>query len=321
MNSFKKIFQKLNDDQKVSFKHSKSMPHAFSSDRRNREPPRDDRSKPTYRGKTPLQKSDIVYVKQAGGVLDIYHDEPSMPQHTYYHGPTRTYVNTRVDSLAKFPQSPEPTEGFPRRGFRAVSLNSRSDNPQIPTHNSGSSGQSAYPSTRCRTQRHEATVDQFSAQRIRAKSTDRANIPPSRAPAPPLPTTRALHQTPSRSAHNSRANIRRVASHAAVRTPAPVYPRSYWPYSQFDEISHERDLNVLREMINRYPLTPVPSARSPGNTRPMFFDIDEPRCLEKTIQWYIHMALAERRPLDARAGGRYHRIVDLCNMGNDLDTG
>ncbi|KAG1762719.1 hypothetical protein EDD22DRAFT_546639 [Suillus occidentalis] len=324
MNSLKKIFQKSDNDQKVSLKHSKSMPYLSSPDRRNREPPRDDLSKPTYHGKTPLQKSDIVYVEQAGRVLDIHHGELSMPQYTNYHGPTRKYVHTRMDSLAKFPHSPEPTEGLPRRGFRpgAVSLNSRNDNPQIPTYNSGPSGQQAYPSTPCRTQRYEATVDQFSAQRIRAKSsTDRANIPPSRAPAPPLPTTRALHQTLSRSAHSSRANIRRVPSHAAVRTPAPAYPRSYWPYSQFDEISHERDPDILREMINRYPLAPASSARCPRNMRPMYFDMDEPGCLEKTIQLYIHMALAERRPLDARAGGRYHRIVDFCHMGIDPETG
>jgi hypothetical protein len=53
----------------------------------------------------------------------------------------------------------------------------------------------------------------------------------------------------------------------------------------------------------------------------MYFDMDEPGCLEKTLQWYIHMALAERRPLDARAGGRYHRIVDKNNMGIDPETG
>lgn len=70
-------------------------------------------------------------------------------------------------------------------------------------------------------------------------------------------------------------------------------------------------------MINRYPLAPAPSARCPANMSPIYFDMDVPGCLEKTIQLYIHMALAERRPLDARAGGRYHRIVDLCNMGTD----
>jgi hypothetical protein len=28
----------------------------------------------------------------------------------------------------------------------------------------------------------------------------------------------------------------------------------------------------------------------------------EPRCLEKTLRWYIHTALGQGRPLDARAG-------------------
>ncbi|KAG1893853.1 uncharacterized protein F5891DRAFT_743313 [Suillus fuscotomentosus] len=336
MNSFKKMFQKSNDDQKGSLKHSKSMPYGFSSEGRRREPLRDDSSKPVYRGKTPLKKSDIVYVKQAPGILDIYHGKS---QHTYYHGPARANVDTRADSdlLAKFPHSPEPTEGLPRRGFRALSLNSKAIKPQIPIYNSGTSDQEAYPSIPHGKQGHEATVDQPSAdvrwtpdnhtrsvglaERIRAKSsTDRSNIHPPPAPAPPLPTTRALNPTLSRSAHSSHVNLREVPSQVAVSTPVPAHPQSYWPYSQYDEISHEQDPTVLSEMINGYPLTPVRSASCPEHTRPIYFDIDEPYCLEKTLRWYIHMALAERRPLDARAGGRYHRIVDASNMGIAPET-
>ncbi|KAG2096099.1 uncharacterized protein F5147DRAFT_393840 [Suillus discolor] len=161
MNSFKKMFQKSNDDQKAPLKHSKSMPYGFYSEGRKREPLRDDSSKPAYRGKTPLKKSDIMYVKQAPGILDIYHGKLS--QHTYYHGPARANVDTRADSdlLAKFPHSPEPTEGLPHRGFRALSLNSKDIKPQIPIYNSGTSGQEAYPSGPHRKQEHEATVDQL----------------------------------------------------------------------------------------------------------------------------------------------------------------
>ncbi|KAG2072824.1 hypothetical protein BDR04DRAFT_1095999 [Suillus decipiens] len=272
MNSFKKMFQKFDDDQKVSLKHSKSM--TFSSEGRKREPPCDDPSKPAYRGKTPLQKSDIVYVEQAPGILEIYHGKLS--QDTYYHGATRSKVGARADLLAKFPHSPEPTEGLPRSGFRTLSLNSKSAKPQIPINNSGTNGQQAYPSTPHREQ-------SGLAERIRAKSsTSRSNIPP--PPAPALPT------------------------------PAPAYPRSYWPYSQYDHISNEQDPIVLREMINRYPLTPVCTQRCPEHMRPMHMDLDEPHCPEHTLQWYIHMAFAERRPLDVRAGGRYRRVVDLSNM-------
>jgi hypothetical protein len=42
----------------------------------------------------------------------------------------------------------------------------------------------------------------------------------------------------------------------------------------------------------------------------------EPRCLEKTLRWYIHTALAQGRPLDARVGGRYRRIVEA---GDPMD--
>jgi hypothetical protein len=298
--------------------------------------PRADPSKPVYRGETPLKKSDILYVEQAPGMLEINHGKPS--QHAYYHGPARANSDTRADLLAKFPHSPELTEGLPRSGFRALSVNSRSLRSHMPTHkNSDASGQQAYPSIPRRNQRHEATVDQASAdalqihadhtrsgrlaERTRTKSSaGRANIPPS--PAPVLPTPRSLHPILSRSAHSSRVNIREVPSRVAIPTPAPAYSQSYWPYAKYDEFLHEQDPAVLRGMINRYPLSPVCNERCPEHMRPMHFDMDEPRCLEKTLRWYIHTALAQGRPLDARAGGRYHRIVEASDpMGIVPETG
>ncbi|KAG1836320.1 hypothetical protein DFJ58DRAFT_749831 [Suillus subalutaceus] len=312
------MFQKSNDDQTASLKHSKSMPYRSSSQGRMRESPCADSSKHAYRGKTPLKKSDIVYVEQAPGMLEIYHGKLS--QHTYYHGPTRANSDARADLLAKFPHSPEPTEGLPRSGFRAFSLNSKNHRPQVAIHNSNASGQRAYPSIPRRKQRHEATIDQASAdvlqtpdnhtrsdrlaESIRAKSsTSHSNIPPPLAPAPPFPTPRSLHPALSRSAHSSRINIREVPSRLAVPTPAPA--QSYWPYSEYDEISHEQDPTALRGMINRYPLAPVRSQHCPEHMRPIHFDMDESQGLEKTLQWYIHLALAQGRPLDVRAGGRY----------------
>ncbi|KAG1809381.1 uncharacterized protein BJ212DRAFT_1379700 [Suillus subaureus] len=330
MNSFKRMFQRSNDDQTASLKHSKSMPYESSSQGR---PPRADPSKHAYCGKTPLKKSDIVYVEQAPGMLEIYHGKLS--QHTYYHGPTRANSDARADLLAKFPYSPEPTEGLPRSGFRALSLNSKNQRSQVPIHNSGASGRQACPSIPRRKQRHEAPVDQASAdvlqtpddhthsgrlaERIHAKSsTSRSNITP--PPAPALLTPRSLHPVLSRSAHSSRINIREVPSRLAVPTPAPV--QSYWPYSKYDEISHEQDPTVLRGMINRYPLAPVRSQRCPEHMRPIHFDMDESHGLEKTLQWYIHLALAQGRPLDVRAGGRYRRIVDASDpMGIVPETG
>lgn len=66
MNSVRKMFQKSNDD-RVALTHSKSMPLGSSSQGRMREAPRTGPSKPAYRGKTPLKKSDIVYVEQTRG--------------------------------------------------------------------------------------------------------------------------------------------------------------------------------------------------------------------------------------------------------------
>ncbi|KAG1771729.1 hypothetical protein EDD22DRAFT_520731 [Suillus occidentalis] len=280
MNSFKKMLQKSNDD-RVALKHSKTMPHGSSSQGRMREPPRADPSKPAYRGKTPLKKSDIIYVEQAPGVLEINHGKRS--QHTY-HGLTHANSDARADLLDKFPHSHEPTEGLPRSGFRAVSLNSKSLRPQMSTYDSDTSGQQA--------------------------STLVPSIP------------RSLHPILSRSAHSSRINIKEVPTHVAVPTPAPTYPQSFWPYSKYDEMLHEQDPNVLRGMINLHPLAPVRNERCPEHMRPMHFDMDDPRCLEKTLRWYIQMALAQGRPLDACAGGRYRRIVDPNHpMGIVPETG
>ncbi|KAG2356436.1 hypothetical protein BDR07DRAFT_1380778 [Suillus spraguei] len=337
MNSFKRMFQKSNDDRTTSLKHSNSMPYESSSQGRMREPSYANPSKHAYRGKTSLKKSDIVYVEQAPGMLEIYHGKLS--QHTYYHGPTRANSDARADLLAKFPHSPEPTEGLPRSGFRALSLNSKNLKPQMPIHNSNANGQQACPSIRRRKQsHHETTVNQASpdllqtpddhtrsgrfAERIHAKSsTSRSNILPPPAHARPLPTG-SIHPVLSRPAHSSHVNIREVPSRLAVPTPVPAYPQSYWPYSKYDEILQEQDPTVLREMINRYPLTPVCREVCPEYMRPMHFDMDEALCPEKTLQWHIRMALAQGRPLDVRAGGRYRRIVDTSDpMGIVPETG
>lgn len=265
-------------------------------------------------------------------MLEINHGKLS--QHAYYHGPSRAISDARADLLAKFPHSPQPTEGLPRSGFRAVSLSSKGLRPQMPTRDSDASGQQAYRSIPRRSQRHEAMVDQASAdalhisddytrsgrlaERIRAKSSaGRANIPPPPAPVPSIP--RSSQPILSRSAHSSRVKIKEVPTHVAVPTPAPA---SHWPHSKYDEILHEQDPIVLRGMIDLHPLAPVCNERCPEHMRPMHFDMDDPRCLEKTLRWYIQMALAQGRPLDVRAGGRYHPIVDVSDpMGIVPETG
>ncbi|KAG1862900.1 hypothetical protein C8R48DRAFT_762031 [Suillus tomentosus] len=333
MNSFKKMFQKSNDDQTASLKHSKSMPYGFSSQGRMREP-RADPSKPAYRGKNPLKKSDIVYVEQAPGMLEINHGKLS--QHTYYHGPTRANSDAREGLLAKFPHSPEPTQGLPRSDFRAVSLNSRSTRPQLSVRGSNSSGQQAYPSMSRRMQRHEATVHQASAgalqvpddhtrsaglaERIRAKSSaGRSNIPPPHDPAPPLPS---IHPVLTRFAQSSRVNIREVPSHIAVPTPAPANPQSRWPDSKYNHILYEQDSNVLCDRINGYPLTPVCSEHCPEHMRSIKFDMYAPQRPNETLQQAIRTALAQGRALDVRAGGRYRRIFDAHDpMGIVPETG
>ncbi|KAG2153731.1 uncharacterized protein EDB93DRAFT_211633 [Suillus bovinus] len=217
-------------------------------------------------------------------------------QHPHYHGPTDANIDSCTDLLDKSSYSPEPTERVPRRGFRALSLNSKSFRPQVP-------------------------VKQRLAERIRTKSNaGRLNIPPPSAPAPPLPNHRYLHRVLSRSAYKSLVNISEVASHVAVQTLAPAHPK-------YDEILQEQDPIVLRKVINDHPLSPVCSEHYPEHMHPMHFDMDEPQLgSSKTLQFYINTALAQGRPLDVRAGGRYRRIVDahdpmdiVSETGSDWD--
>lgn len=331
MKSFKKIFQKSNDDQTAPFKHSKSMPYLLSSEGTTREP-RAYFPKPVYRGKTPLKKSDIVYVEQAPGVLEIYHGELS--QNTYYYGPTRTTFDKREDLLTKFPHSPETVEGLPRSGFRAISLNSRNTRPQVPVHNSSTSGQQAYPSIPGRKQRHEASVDQASAdvlqipddhirsgrlaERIRTKSSTSRPC----TPAPPVPTTHSPRPKISRSAHSSRVNIHRTPSHVAMPVPAaPDHENPSRPQRDYRQFLEERDPKVIRRMINEYPIAPLCSERTPEHLRPIRFDMVDPRYFQKVFREYVEMAIVRGRPLDARVGGPYRRIIDMVDLIGIPETG
>lgn len=386
MNPFKKMFQKSDDDQTASLKHSQSMPYLLSLEGRTREY-RPDSSKPVYRGKTPLKKSDIVYVEQAPGVLEIHHGKPS--QRTHYHGPTRANFDDRPDLLAKFPHSPAPIEGLPRSGFRAVSLNSKgigpqvsvhnpstsgqqvhpsiscgnllakspnslepieglpcngfraislnskSVRPQVSVHNSRTSGQQAYPSNSRRTHRHEATVGQASAdvlqipddhtrsgrlaERIRTTSSNSRSY----TPTPPVPTTHCPRPMISRSAHSSRVNLRHVPSHAAIPVPAaPDHGHPSRPHRDYREFLNEQDPNVLRRMINEYPVAPLCTERTPVHLRPIRFDMVDSRYFQNTFRESVETAIAQGRPLDARAGGPYRRIIDVADLlGIILETG
>lgn len=334
MNSFKKMFQKSDEDKTASLKHSTSMPYLLSLEGRTREY-RPDSSKPAYRGKIPLKKSNIVYVERAPGILEINHGKLS--QHTHHHNrrPTHADFDKRPDLLAKFPHSPEPTEGLPRSGFRAVSLNSQNIRPQESIHNSNTSGQQAYPSISLRKQRHEATVDQASAnvlqipddhvrggrlaERTRAKSSNSRSY----SPVPPVPTIHCPRPIISRSAHSSRVNIRHVPSHVAIPVPAaPDHGHPPWPRSNICEFLAVQDPDVLCTMINEYPIAPLCSERIPEHLRPIRFDMANLRDFQKTFREHIERAVAQCRPLDARAGGPYCRIIDVVDiMGTILETG
>ncbi|KAG2039676.1 hypothetical protein BDR03DRAFT_950823 [Suillus americanus] len=62
-------------------------------------------------------------------------------------------------------------------------------------------------------------------------------------------------------------------------------------------------------MISRYPVAPYYDP-SQEQLRPIRFDMEDPNHFRKTLSYFIHMAVAQGRPLDARADGPYHRIID-----------
>ncbi|KAG1812240.1 uncharacterized protein BJ212DRAFT_1372520, partial [Suillus subaureus] len=326
MNSFKKLFQTSHDDKTPSLKHSKSMTFGLSSKGSIRDP-RTDPVKPAYRGKNPFKTSDIVYIEQAPGILDIHH-------------------------CAMFPNPPPPPPRPPRSALRTTSLNSKNSRPQLSLQNCNTSYQhvagrqrtiqrspsvacfsrptaTAYPSL-ARKQRHEASDDQAvanvlqttdglvpvvgssrQAERARVKlnagrSYTLAPVPP----APPVPTAHSPRPPISRSAHSSRTNLRQVPPHLAIpHIAASDHGQSYWPHNNYREFLEEQDPNVISTMISHYPVAPCYDP-SQEQLQPIRYDMEDPSHFRKTLSYFIHMAVAQGRPLDARVDGPYHRIID-----------
>ncbi|KAG2122726.1 hypothetical protein DEU56DRAFT_904355 [Suillus clintonianus] len=258
MRSFKKLFHKSNDDQMASPKHSKPTPLELPSHESMYEPYADP-FKAVYGGETPLKISDISYVEQAPGMLDIHRAQWDHPR-------SRAHFDRSAD-LDNFPSPPQQPAKPSRSGLRTTSLNS-SMRPQLPMQNWDTTERhiagrncilqrspsaacfsrptaTAYPSL-VRKQRRGATVDEAlanvvktpdgrapvfgssrQAERVRAKSSAGCSYTPA-LPAPPVPTTSSSRPPISRSAHSSRANLHRVPSHVAIpRTVAPDYRTSY----------------------------------------------------------------------------------------------
>jgi hypothetical protein len=62
-------------------------------------------------------------------------------------------------------------------------------------------------------------------------------------------------------------------------------------------------------MINRYPVAPCYDP-SQEQLQPICFDMENPSHFRKSLSYFIHMAVAQGRPLNARANGLYHRIIN-----------
>lgn len=343
MTSFKKLFQKSHDDKTPSLKHSKSMTFGLSPQRSIREPCANP-SKPVYRGKAPLKPSDIIYIEQAPGILDIEHAQcypglRDLPPH-------RADFDSFTDLLDQFPSTPLPPPRPPRSALRTASLNSKNSRPKLPLQNCNTSHQyvvgrqrmlqrspsvacfsrptaTAYPSL-AHKQRHEAADNQAVANAMQTAYAQVPVVGSSRQAdcayatssagrsytAAPAPTTYSPRPPISRSGHSSRASLRRVPSHLAIpRVAAPDHGQSYWPHSNYREFLEEQDPNVISAMINRYPVAPCYDP-SQEQLQPICFDMENPSHFRKSLSYFIHMAVAQGRPLNARANGLYHRIIN-----------
>ncbi|KAG1767455.1 hypothetical protein EDD22DRAFT_306093 [Suillus occidentalis] len=285
MISFKKLYQKSHDDKTPSLKHSKSMTFGLSPQRSTREPCANP-SKPVYRGKAPLNTSDIIYIEQAPGILDI-------ERARCYPGfrdllPHRADCDSLTDLLDQFPSTPPPPPRPPRSALRTASLNSKNSRPRLPLQNCNTSHQyvvgrhrtlqrsptvacfsrptaTAYPSL-AHKQWHEPADNQAVANTMQTadgqipvvgssrqvgcvRATSSAGRSYTSAPAP---TTNSTCLPISRSAHSSRASLRRVPSHLSIPcTAAPDHGQSYWPHNNYRGFLEEQDPNVISAMINR----------------------------------------------------------------------
>ncbi|KAG1889825.1 hypothetical protein F4604DRAFT_2003460 [Suillus subluteus] len=294
---FQEIVQKSYDDNTPSLKHSKSMTFGLSSRGSTRDP-RADPLKPAYRGKT-LKTSDIVCIEQAPRILDIHRAQwyPDLRDLA----PPRDHFDSCADLLDQFPNPPPPPPRPLRSALRTTSLNSKNSRPQLPLQNcryQHVAGRqrtiqqspsvtcfsrptvTAYPSL-ARKQQHEATDDQAVTNVVQTANGQVSVVE----------SSRQADCVPAKS--------------SAGRSPGTVL----LAHNNYREFLDEQDLNAISTMISRYPVAPCYEP-SQEQLRPIRFDMEDPSHFRKTLSYFIHMAVAQGRPLDARADGPYHCIID-----------
>jgi hypothetical protein len=141
--------------------------------------------KAVYHGKAPVKTSDIVYIEQASGILDVRRAQWYPDVHD--HLPSRTNFDTYAED--QFSNPPPPPPKPTRSALRTTSLNSKGIRPQLPLQNCSTSNQhvtsrqriiqqsssstcfsqptvTTHPSL-ARKQRREATADQAVADLLK----------------------------------------------------------------------------------------------------------------------------------------------------------
>ncbi|KAH7923743.1 hypothetical protein BV22DRAFT_1196502 [Leucogyrophana mollusca] len=343
MDQFRKIFKKSPEhDGSQSLKHSRSMPLRGSS-KSKAAPLHEENSRPVYRGKTPLKTSDIVYVEQGPGMLDIERTA-WMSSDNGGRGESNAYRNL----LGQFPDPPtaKPPPVPPRSPLRATSLNT-SQVPTItltqPTLRRERTVQrassvacfsrptaTAYPAlatkalppvpkedprgrtqsaTRPREPRGSEGMAGYSPNSASERSRTQSHAArPARAQAAhPYPQT---HPPISRSgATASRANLRHSPSAATLgskpstSTPRRDQPLPYMSLAQCLDAS-------TRASTRRAPLAPPTDPNTPEHMRPLVFDWDDPTQLKVGYNTFAHAAISTGRPLHVRDNGVVRRTIE-----------
>ncbi|KAL4074037.1 hypothetical protein V8B97DRAFT_1277697 [Scleroderma yunnanense] len=113
MDQFRKFFKLSGPASSTKpLKHSKSMPLRSGAKAIKEE---DEHKKPVYRGKGPLKTSDLTYVEQIPGMLDI-------PRSTYQNPSRPGCHSSYLDLLDRFPSPPGPPPIPPRSPLRSMAL-------------------------------------------------------------------------------------------------------------------------------------------------------------------------------------------------------
>ncbi|KAH7914116.1 hypothetical protein BJ138DRAFT_1212401 [Hygrophoropsis aurantiaca] len=321
MDQFKKMFKKTGQEGEQALKHSRSMPLRSSS--KGKALPSEENGRPVYRGKTPLKTSDIVYVEQRPGMLDIERTQWMSP-----HGPSAGHLGSYHDLIGQFPDTPRPPPVPPRSPLRSTSLNTRQvpvitiTHPTLRRERTVQRSSSvacfsrptnvAYPELASKAlpalpketpsggnHLYPSAASRYAGERARAQS--HAAKPPRSQRGHVHAHTHPPIASTSSPASRTRAALRHAPSAVSLGSPArprlrQEAPLALPPLAQGLEQSK-------REACRRAPIAPPVDPNTPEHLMPIFYDWDDPVQSKVNFSLFTHAALESGRALHVRDNG------------------